>query len=179
MTTPPTDWSYSGDPSLSDLDEVRSLCGDIDPVSPLLTDSEINYLIMRVQGIYGAPDRTQTPPETSSNIMVAAYAADLVARKFAGVMKVSADGVTVDLTTITANYKQMAIELRAEYQLQQSLDGEPVDSSVLLDQLDDDCGIRPLMFGIGMYDNPEAGRQDYGGWGEWIHSLDQMFGYGL
>jgi hypothetical protein len=160
MTTP-DGWTYGGDPAGNDADEVRMLLGDTDPTTPLLSDGELAYLLGRVQGIYGPTDRTVTPAETSSNLMVAAYGADLVARKFAGVSRVTAEGVSVDLSTITQSYTTVAAQLRAEYERQQSLDAEPIDSSVLLDQLDDDCGIRPLSFGMGQFDNPLAGRQDY------------------
>lgn len=38
-------WSYSGDPSRSDLDEVRFLIGDTVESDPQLQDEEINYLL--------------------------------------------------------------------------------------------------------------------------------------
>jgi hypothetical protein len=38
-------WSYSGDPSLSKKDEVRFLVGDTNPADPMLSDTEINYLV--------------------------------------------------------------------------------------------------------------------------------------
>ncbi|MNO66693.1 hypothetical protein D3C76_574890 [compost metagenome] len=38
-------WSYSGDPTTSNLDLVRFLCGDTDPAYSFLSDEEINYLI--------------------------------------------------------------------------------------------------------------------------------------
>lgn len=44
-------WSYSGDPSSSDLDLVRFLIGDTDTNDQQVTDEEINYML----GIYGSP----------------------------------------------------------------------------------------------------------------------------
>jgi hypothetical protein len=38
-------WTYSGDPSSSDLDKVRFLVGDTDEALPLMQDEEINFLI--------------------------------------------------------------------------------------------------------------------------------------
>jgi hypothetical protein len=38
-------WSYSGDPSASNLDEVRFLIGDTDSADALVQDEEINYAI--------------------------------------------------------------------------------------------------------------------------------------
>lgn len=40
-----TKWSYSGDPSATQLDAVRFKLGDIVPSDPLLTDAEINYCV--------------------------------------------------------------------------------------------------------------------------------------
>ncbi|MNC35873.1 hypothetical protein D3C75_843710 [compost metagenome] len=38
-------WTYSGDPSTSDLDQVRFLCGDTDEAYSFLSDEEINFLM--------------------------------------------------------------------------------------------------------------------------------------
>lgn len=38
-------FSYSGDPSSTDLDECRFLLGDTDANNPILQDEEINYII--------------------------------------------------------------------------------------------------------------------------------------
>ena len=38
-------WSYSGDPSNSDLDKVRFLIGDTDQTDQQLQNEEINYLV--------------------------------------------------------------------------------------------------------------------------------------
>lgn len=43
-------FTYSGDPSARDLDKVRFLLQDTDPVDPLLTDAEIVYLIAACDG---------------------------------------------------------------------------------------------------------------------------------
>lgn len=47
-------WSYSGSPDSSDKDEVRFLIGDTDTDEQLLTDEEINYLVDKHDGIWGA-----------------------------------------------------------------------------------------------------------------------------
>lgn len=39
-------WSYSGDPSLRDLDWVRFNIGDTDPTQPILSDAEIESLLV-------------------------------------------------------------------------------------------------------------------------------------
>lgn len=38
-------WSYSGDPSESELDELRFLLSDTDQNSPIFSDEELQYLI--------------------------------------------------------------------------------------------------------------------------------------
>jgi hypothetical protein len=40
-----TDWTYSGDPASSALDALRFAIGDTTATSPLLTNSELNYVI--------------------------------------------------------------------------------------------------------------------------------------
>ena len=41
----PTTWTYSGDPSASNLDEVRFIIGDTDENDPLLSNEEIMYRV--------------------------------------------------------------------------------------------------------------------------------------
>lgn len=142
-------WNYSGDPSASPLDEVRFLAQDTDPDFPILLDTEINYLITKWTDLRG------------SNTYVAAAAAALIARKLTALVNVSADGVSVGLEDLAERYRQVATDLRAEY-VEESETGDVDDpSSTMLDD-DYDPTIRPLNFRIGMHDNPEAGRQDYG-----------------
>lgn len=38
-------WTYSGDPSSSEVDEYRFLLGDTDPEEPILQDGEIQYIV--------------------------------------------------------------------------------------------------------------------------------------
>ena len=43
-------WTYSGDPSSSELDECRFLISDTDEASPILQDEEIKYIIESANG---------------------------------------------------------------------------------------------------------------------------------
>ena len=43
-------WTYSGDPSSSELDECRFLISDTDEASPILQDEEIRYIIESANG---------------------------------------------------------------------------------------------------------------------------------
>lgn len=49
-------FTYSGDPSKSDLDAARFLIGDTDETSPIMQDEEIQYII----NTYGNGDFTNT-----------------------------------------------------------------------------------------------------------------------
>lgn len=40
-------WTYSGDPTTSDLDEVRFLSGDIEEAYSFVSDEEVAYALMR------------------------------------------------------------------------------------------------------------------------------------
>jgi hypothetical protein len=39
-------WTYSGNPSASDLDKVRFLSGDTDSTNPIATNEEITFLLV-------------------------------------------------------------------------------------------------------------------------------------
>lgn len=59
-------WTYSGDPSANDRDEVRWLCGDTDTNDQLVTDEEIAYAVT----------------ESGSNVLAAALCCDALQAKF-------------------------------------------------------------------------------------------------
>jgi hypothetical protein len=142
--------TYSGDPANSSLDEVRFLIQDTDPGLPLLTDEEIGFLLARWLNKY------------DSVTYVAAVAAAAISRKFAGIVSVSADGVSVNTADLAQKYRDMAVQLRAEY-VSSQIGGEVDISNIMVGQTPD-FSIKPLSFGIGLHDNPEAGMQDFGGW---------------
>lgn len=47
-------WTYSGDPSASNLDAVRFMTGDTDTTDQLVTDGEINYALTAGGGVTAA-----------------------------------------------------------------------------------------------------------------------------
>lgn len=145
----PDAWSYSGDPTSSDRDEVRFKLQDTDPAFRLLSDTELDYLIGKWSAL-GYP-----------NSFIAAVAAGVIARKFAGIVTVSADGVSVNTAELAANYRAIAVDLRNEYK--DEADIADVDLGNLFVGAELDASIKPLTFGEGMHDNPAAGQQDYGG----------------
>jgi hypothetical protein len=143
-------WTYSGDPASSELDELRFTLQDTDPSLQLLQDAELEFLIEKWM------------PRFDSLVYVAAIAAALVARKFAGMVSVSSDGVSVNVSDLAQRYRDLAAELRAEYKDAQV--GGVLDLTNLMVGTEPDPSIRPLRFGVGLHDNPEAGLQDFGGW---------------
>lgn len=142
-------WTYSGDPSESDLDEVRFLVGDTDSTDQLLSDEVIEYLIAKWTPVY------------DSNIMVAAMAAESIAAKFTREISYSADGVSVGVNELQTKYDNLAASLRDQYK-QHDIGGGPSVSGVMWAEYPDPT-VRPTIFSIGITDNPKAGEQDSGG----------------
>lgn len=143
-------WTYSGDPGNSDLDQVRFTVQDTDAATPLLQDEEIQWLI------------DKWLPKYDSLTMVSSICAATIARKFAQVVSTSADSASVQLNELYQRYVDMAKQLVDEF-VQESTGGEVNLDNVLIGT-SPDPSIRPLRFGVGMHDNPQAGNQDYGGW---------------
>lgn len=143
-----SDWSYTGDPDDSDKDQFRFWLQDTDPMVRLLSDTEVQWLIDTWQ------------PRYDSLVYAAAVGAETIATKFAGVLTVSADGVSVDVGGLSERYALVAARLRQTHKDLQV--GGEVDIMNLLWDDQPDYGIKPLSFGVGMHDNREAGRQDYG-----------------
>lgn len=146
------DFSYSGDPADSELDEARFLVQDTDPSLPLLTDTEVTYLL------------NKWLPEYGSVTYVAALAASVISRKYAGVVNINADGVSVNTADLSERYRAVAEQLREEYKSEGATGGLPLIDNILAGN-EFDASIDPLVFGMSLHDNYLAGRQDYGGYG--------------
>jgi hypothetical protein len=140
-------WSYSGDPSSSDLDQVRLYVQDTDEARQLLTDEEITFLL------------AQWAPAYNSPLYVSAVCAEIIASKFIGEVNVSADGVNVDQGSLFDRYNQLAGSLRDQYH---ALYNQTAPSLEDLTSLVPDFTIPPLSFGIGFQDNIWAGNQEWG-----------------
>jgi hypothetical protein len=151
----PGTWSYvppgtmtGGDPAYGDVDVVRFYLQDTDPDLRLMSDIELQYLV------------DVWYPKYDSLVYVAAVAADRVSAKFAGVVSVSADGVSVGVADLSERYAALAARLRQTHKDAQV--GGEVDITNLLWDSMPDWSIDPLSFGVGMHDNMEAGRQNFG-----------------
>lgn len=140
-------WTYTN-PSASDKDEVRFLIGDTDESDQLLSDEEINFLIDTWLTVHG------------TTFYVASIACETIAARLAREISYSADGVSVSLSELQAKYKQQAETLRMQHK-ELFVGGAP-DVGGISAYEEQDIGIAPFIFGTGMSDNREAGRQDYG-----------------
>lgn len=92
-------WSYSGDPSSSDLDSVRFLVGDTDINDQQLQDEEINYLLA----------------QNGNNVYLsAAAAANAIAAKFARLVDKSVGDLKLNFSQRQAAYATLAKELEVK-----------------------------------------------------------------
>ena len=140
-------WSYSGDPAASDLDQVRFYVQDTNEAAPLLSDEEISFVLAQWTDAFDSP------------LWAAAVCAETVAAKFVQLVSVSADGVSVDLSSLTEKYNALAGSLRDQYHALYGNQGPSVEAML---GLGTDPTIEPLTFGVGFQDNFWAGRQDFG-----------------
>jgi hypothetical protein len=89
-------FSYSGDPALSALDEVRFLCGDTNPDTALLQDDEINYLLSK----------------SSNPRYAAAQAAEAIGGHYAAMPNMTIDGLSIQYAALQKHYIELADQLR-------------------------------------------------------------------
>ncbi len=90
-------WTYSGDPSLSDLDMVRWLVGDTDSSDQIVLDEEIDAAVDR----YGSPERA------------AGKIALGISAKFARLYDKAAGDVRKSMSQKAENYRKLGDELMA------------------------------------------------------------------
>jgi hypothetical protein len=169
-------WSYSRhldntQENYRDVDEVRFLYQDTDPGVRLLSDSEVSYQIVQWIGTYVPADPVSLGGSWQNGpydhpLMAAHGCALRVAAKFAGVVAIDADGVSVAVGDLQARYTVLAAALKQEYE-RVAQSGADVDFANLMWDDQPNFGIRPTTFGIGMDDNPLAGQQDFGGMQDW------------
>lgn len=91
-------WSYSGDPSTSDLDLVRFLCGDTEEDMPLLTNEEITYLL----STKGSPQKA------------AQSCCERILAKLAREVDYTIGPERVEASQRLANYKELLKTLKAD-----------------------------------------------------------------
>lgn len=139
-------WTYSGDPSSSDRDEVRFLVGDTDTSDQLVTDEEIAYAVT----------------EEADNLMAASRVAKAIAAKFARLV----DKSVGDLK-ISYNQRQKAfLDLASELEKRSNESGAaPYAGGISISDketvVDDADRVEPA-FKRGMNDNPGGSSDSIG-----------------
>lgn len=154
-------WTYSGDPSSSDIDEVRYLVGDTDTNEQLVSDEEINYALATWLPIYGTKQ------------WVAAAVAEQLAGQFAREVSYSADGVSISLGDLASKFVERAAQLRAQHH--SLLVGAVPDVGGISPYEQPDPLTKPMDFGTGMHDNIEAGPQAYGEMGDYPYFIPEYY----
>lgn len=140
-------WEYDA-PGVTDKDTVRFLVQDVDQTDQLVQDEEIQYVVDTWYEVHGSLE------------YCAAVVADTISARFAREASYSADGVSVGLGQVAQQFRDLAVQLRAQH------------NSLLVGGVPDVGGISPyegllpgtknFAFGTGMHDDLEAGPQDYG-----------------
>jgi hypothetical protein len=138
-------WSYSGDPSDSNLDAIRFFVQDTDPEDQFITDEEIEFLYNLWNPVYG------------NNMMIASMVAEAIAAKFAREVSYSADGVAVGVQELQMKFNDLAASLRDQYKQYDIGAGAMVEGVLYSDG--SDPMVKPTLFSVGMNDNPRAGSQ--------------------
>jgi hypothetical protein len=88
-------WTYGGDPSASDRDEVRFLVGDTDTTEQLVTNEEIAYAILK----------------SSNNQLAAACIANALAAKFARKADKSVGDLSITYSQQAKQFRELAAQL--------------------------------------------------------------------
>jgi len=143
-------WSYSGDPRKSPLDEVRYLVGDTDEANTLISDAAINYEIASVYG---------TTPPPNGNFLPAARVAEAIAATFTRLVDESVGDLHISYSQRAKQMRDLAVALRrrgtfaavpitaggqslAEKQ-QQNIDPDRVKPAFAIDGMNDADGPLP------------------------------------
>lgn len=90
-------WTYSGDPSKSDLDKIRFVIGDTDLSDKLLNNEEINYII-NTYGMTLAPYKV----------------AESIAAKFSRFVDESVGAVKITYSQRVTHYNELAVRLKLD-----------------------------------------------------------------
>lgn len=140
-------WTYSGDPSASELDELRFLLGDTDTTDQQLSDEEILYLLQE----HG--DSVVTSAMAACRRLIAKYSR------------------CIDIKTgdIDLKYSQRVSHLNLLMQtLREGLRPVPYAGGISkadIEAVQDDDDRQAPNFAIGMMDNPATEPDNFGGAG--------------
>lgn len=139
-------WTYSGDPSASDKDETRFLVGDTDSGSQLISDEEINYLLVK----YPSP------------LSAAAQGARAIAAKLSTFVDEKTGDISVSNSMLAKQFRDLADQLQgqlSEFDIAVFAGGISVSD---VDTRNADTDRVDGEFEIGMQDNPNSFITDSG-----------------
>lgn len=129
---------------------MRFWLQDTDVNNALFQDQELQYFIALL-----------TPANGGDPVLVAAYCCTVLTARYAGEVSITADGVTYSGEQLQQKYADLAASLRQQYESLRALGGIPYGGGIARGD-HPEPGTRPLNFGVGMDDNPLAGRQNDG-----------------
>lgn len=132
-------FTYTGDPSASELQEVRFYTGDTNRNRPLLHDKEILFAISK----YPNP------------LIAAAVLCEHLMGRFASEADVRVGEVSKSFSKISEAFKKKADQLRTEAASGATV-SFPATRHSTKDPLDEDEDLTRPSFAIGMADNPYA-----------------------
>ncbi|MDD5034127.1 MAG: hypothetical protein PHE55_05160 [Methylococcaceae bacterium] len=131
-------WSYSEDPTSSNLDAVRFLVQDTDSTRPLFQDAELNFLIGSEHNVY----------------MAAAAACDIQAARQSSVKSKSVGDLSLSYFG-PEEWKRRGELLRARGSAHQVLSAGGITVAAREALEEDDSLLQPY-FTLGMHDNRSA-----------------------
>lgn len=140
-------YTYDG-PAVSEKDEVRFLLQDTREDEWILSDEEIGYALTKWFPLYESVE------------YVAAVLAEAIAGRYAREASFSADGVSINLAQAAQQFRDLAVQLRAQHK--SLLVGGSPDVGGVSPHEGLYPGIKNFSFGTGMHDDRAAGPQDYG-----------------
>lgn len=135
-------------PSSSTRDEIRFLIGDVDSDDPQFSDDEIDYI----------------ESQTDSALLAAAYAARLLATKYARLADTVIGDLEVKHSQRSRRYMDMARELEIQGQTAAGTNiAAPVVTGISVDEIDSvdqDTDKVGSAFKKGMFNNPPFSNDD-------------------
>jgi hypothetical protein len=143
-------WTYSGDPSDSDRDAVRFLCGDTDENDQKISDEEIAWLLVQQSSVYFA----------------AASAARGISAAYSEAVKSKTVGpVTISYAERAKEYSELAARLEAQAKSGAVLAFQPyvggISKADKLSREQETDWVKPS-FAVGMDDYPGTDRTEDG-----------------
>jgi len=155
--------TFTYDPEFLDtpLHAIRFLIGDTDPDEVFLQDEEILFL-------------EELHRRTDTHYWAASYAAEAIAAKLTREINILSDGQSVYLEGLAEKFRTLALSLRESAKAHGSGAAE-------FHWAGGDNARQP-MFGLGMWDNPEAGDQNFGdaqinGYSDFASAMDVRNSY--